>query len=126
MPVRWTLHDPLTDETITFPCNPREGGLPALEKKATATASTQGNPVVWQGRDVVPTVDFSGVIISEEHLTFMIAWYETERILVLTDHLGRVSRVWLTKFVPVPRNRHNNPWSATYTATYMFFGWGPD
>lgn len=125
MVVRWTLHDPETDETTTFPCNPREGGYPALEKKWSGNASTEGNPVIWQGRDTVPTVDFSGAIQSEEHLMFMTAWHQTERILVLTDHLGRVCRVWLTKFTYTPRNRHTNKWSGTYTATYVFFGWGP-
>lgn len=120
---RWTLYDPELDESFDFPINPREGGDPKRAKTMTGTTSTQGNHVRFQGRDAMPTALINGVILSEEHDKFLNDWYDTPHKVRITNHLGQQFWAVLTELDIVRRNRVNNRWSATFTATYEHYGW---
>lgn len=120
---RWTLYDPETEETLTFPYNPVEGGYPKRAKKIASTTSTQGAHVIFEGREELPTVQFNGVILDDEHRLFLEAWFDLPYKVMVTDHLDRQFWAYLTELDITPRNRTNNPESATFTASYIHFGW---
>lgn len=121
--VRWTLYDPTNDQTITFPYNPREGGLPDRVKKLDGTTTTQGETVVWEGNPGLQYVTISGVILDHAHHEFFDTWFDLDHEVIVTDHLGRRARVYLSELKRTPRNRTNNKWSAQLTAQMLFLGW---
>ena len=125
MPVqRWTLYNPATSQLLTFPRNPVEGALPGYEKNVTTgtTTSPEGQPLIWEGRAKVRTMPFNGNIRDKAHFDFMLAWYRAKVACVVTDDLGNTFTLYLTRFVPTRRNRHNNRWSATYEAEAVVLG----
>lgn len=121
--VRWKLFDPATEVEVDFPINPREGGRPKRTKTMTGSTATQGGHVRFQGRDAMPTATFSGAILTEQHDKFLNDWYDIQNRVRITNHLGQQFWAVLVDLDVVPRNRVNNPWSATYTAIYEHHGW---
>lgn len=125
MPVqRWTLYNPSTGITLTFPRNPIEGVLPEYEKNVDlqTTTSPDGQPLMFQGRDKPRTMPFSGSIRDKEHFDFMLAWYRLSVPVTVTDHLGNTFSLYLVRFAPKPKNRHNNPWAANFDAAAVVLG----
>ena len=119
MVVRWTLFDPITDETYTFPFNPNEGGTPALTKNITykASAALDGTTLMFEGRAEPQRLEFSGVILEEAHLEALTDWFEKRNKIVLTDDLGREFTVYLTEFSASRVRRGTRPYYHTYRAT---------
>lgn len=121
--VRWKLYNPVTDTELDFPINPREGGRAKRTKTIQKSTSTQGNHVTFEGREQMPSAAFSGVILTEAHDKFLNDWYDLATKVRVTNHLGQVWWAYLTELDITPRNRTNNAWSATFTATYDLYEW---
>lgn len=123
---RWRLWDPtLGDESteVAFPINPREGGRPKRSKKISGTTSTQGNHVVFEGRQERPTAPMSGAILTQRHDKFLNDWFDNPHKVRITNHLGQQWWAYLEELEITPRNRTNNQWSATFTAVIGHYGW---
>jgi hypothetical protein len=122
--MRWTLHNPVTSTTITWPLNPREGALPNREKTYTAMGPTSpyGTQIVFQGRDKPITMSFSGGILEKSHYLFFSNWYDVPNEVTVTDELGNVFTMWLTKFQPKRKNRHSHAWAGEYEIEVLVLG----
>lgn len=120
--VRWTISGPMG--TIQFPLNPREGVLPLRQKQYTATTSADpdGAPIIYQGRDEPRTFPFTGTILYESHYDFFVEWYDAEVPCTVVDELGNSFQLWLTKFEPRRKIRHNYPWMADYDCEALVVG----
>lgn len=120
---RWTLYDPVTDTTVSWPLNPAEIALPALEKNVTADASTNGAPIVWQGPNKPTSIDGSNTILAREHFEFFRDWFYKETKVLIVDDLG--NRIWafLTKFKATRSLSHSHPWKAKYDITILIIEW---
>lgn len=125
MPVtRWTLFNPQTGQTVTFPRNPIQGFVPPREKQIDAQTSTNpnGQPLLFEGPQKVRESEFTGNIKDEAHYRFMVAWFDSPAICTVTNHLGQTMLLYLTQFEMKPKNRHNNPWAGDYTASAIWMG----
>lgn len=127
---RWSLYDPSTSETWTFPINPNKMTSPHPAKSSTIFArnvsqvdDSTGISRVFQQRQEPYEWSFSGVIRSQEHYEDFRDWARRVVRLRLTDHFGRV---WSIRFDSVdmdeqkPTFRH--PWRFTYTAKATVYG----
>lgn len=125
MVVRWELYDPDLATTWVFPVNPNTGAAPQFEKSIASktTAANNGKVLFFEGRDAPMTIPFSGVILAEAHYLAMIEWFGKRRQLRLTDELGQVWWVYLTKFSPKRKNRHSHPWAMDYDAECIIVDW---
>lgn len=125
MVVRWTVYDPDLDDTWTFPTNPNAGAQPQYAKKITqqTTLAPDGKVLLFEGRDDAKTITFSGVILTEAHYLKMVEWYGKRRQLQLTDELGQVSWVYLTKFSPKRKHAVSHPWRMDYDAECIVIDW---
>ena len=99
---QWTLTDNSTGSPVvfTFPMNPIEFEHPGRDANIimeTTTGST-GGTIMFQGRDAVPQLSFSGKVTSETFYNDFRAeldkWYD----LVLTDDQGASWNVIVTNY----------------------------
>ena len=98
----WTITDNSTGSPVvfTFPISPNKFTPPGRDAsiKAEATTGSIGGTIIFQGRDKVPTLTFSGTINSETFHDNLIAelnkWYD----LILTDDQGATYNVIFTKY----------------------------
>lgn len=114
---RWKLYDAVDDLEFTFTLNPREGGTPQSRKTVNYqnTAAPGGNTLIYEGRDEVQTLEWSGIILEESHLNQLQSWFEIRRQLLLTDDLGREFWIYITSFTPQRIRTINRPWRHDYT-----------
>lgn len=117
MVVRWTLHDPVLSETWEMQVNPNDGGTPDNGKTVnySNTAAPDGKTLVYEGRDAVQTLDWTGIILTQEHYDTYIYWFAKRRQLLLTDDLGRETWIYLTKLTPKRKRATGIPWKHDYT-----------
>src|SRR4051794_22423958 len=125
MAFRFTIYDPTTDTTSTFPINPVEGALPSYERKVSsaATAAPDGQNLIFEGEPDPQTLPFTGSLLYEEHHTFWRELLTVKHQVLLTDDLGNQWWVIFTKFAPKRKNRHSHPWAATFDAEAMILDW---
>ena len=120
---RWKIYDPETDTELTLPINPRETLGPPREKKIEGNTSTQGAPVIFEGRQPITYLRTTGALLKEAHHGFYEAWFNVPNAVLLTDHLGRKMWVYMTKFAVTFRNRTVHKWSATHETEFLFIRW---
>ncbi len=118
---QWTITDQSTGTAVdwTFPLNPYEFDPPGRDASFTdmATTGSVGSTVVFQGRDKVPTLSFTGTITSATFYSELRAeldkWYD----VVLTDDQGAewnvIFQSYSMKRIKSAKNQHRY----TYTAT---------
>lgn len=125
MVVRWNFTDVWTQETWTFPVNPNEGGTPNIEKDITVQTNTgpHRGGIIQEGRTQVPTIQFSGVILTQEHLEMLEEWYMKRALLELEDDLGRTFRGVFQQFSPSRIRRPYRPWYHEYQASFLVWGY---
>lgn len=125
MVVRWTFEDPNTLESWTVPINPNEGGSPGLQRNIQyqSTCAPDGKVVTFEGRDLPQTLEFSGVILTQEHLDLFVTWFEKRYQLSLTDDLGRQYMIVFDTFTPKRERAHSYPWKHSYTASATIVDW---
>lgn len=132
MPVRkpWRFHDPIGNgtsgpETYILPVNPNEGGSPGFKKTINfqATSAPDGKTLMFEGRDEVQTLEFSGVILTEAQYNAFIYWWKKRHQIHITDDLGRQFWAYITMFDPKRERAHNYPWKHSYTAAATVVDW---
>lgn len=121
---RWQFYNPSTGQNIRFPLNPSEQSLPQREKtvEALTTTSPNGQPLIFEGREKPRTFPLTGVILTQEHYQFMVNWYDTKVACRITDELGNVFWLYLTKFNPKRKNRTNSAWAMDFDAEALVTG----
>lgn len=119
MVVRWTLYDPVLSETWTMQVNPNDGGTPDNAKTVnyTNTAAPDGKALVYEGRDAVQALDWTGIILTQEHYDTYIHWFAKRRQVLLTNDLGIQTWIYLTKFTPKRKRAVQAPWKHEYTVS---------
>ncbi len=117
MVTRWTLFDPVDNETYTFPFNPAEGGTPDYKKtiSSVSTLAPNGGTIFYQGADEPQYLEFSGVVLEQAHHDQFVTWAAKQRILVLTDDLGREFNVVIETYSPKRVRRSTRPYYHTYS-----------
>lgn len=119
--LRWTLHDPVADETWTMPINP-DAASPIGSKGRVLTFAGGGPGGDLRTRVMsgprVRDWSWSGVIRTEAHYAELSRWAKKRNAITVTDHLGRTVTVYLTKFDPTDRRPTAlTPWRLRYTMT---------
>lgn len=101
--VRWQLIDPMTDESYVMPINPDSMG--PLSKKARTLTHGRG-PYGVTSLQQTPkelSFDWGGAIRSQAHYDALLAWASKSNAVIVTDHVGRQFRIFITDFQPTDR-----------------------
>lgn len=127
MPVRvpWRFYDPTVPEEWELQVNPNDGGTPANKKTITYqnTSAPDGLTLMFEGRDEVEQLAFSGVLLHQEQLQLFQTWFKKRHQVRLTDDLGRVFWVYITSFEPKRVRSRSHPWKHQYQATATVLDW---
>jgi hypothetical protein len=125
--VRWlfTNLNLATPVTVEFDVNPREGGSPSRKKIMTteSTLAPGGKVLIFEGAEEVGPLEWSGVILREDHLNMYLEWYALQNQILLTDDLGREQMIYITEFSPQRERSAVHPWKHTYTARASILDW---
>jgi hypothetical protein len=88
----WTITDNSTGSPVvfTFPISPNSFEPPGRQAqiKAEGTTGSAGGTIMFQGRDAVPELSFSGTINSETFHDNLLAEFDKWYDLILTDDQG--------------------------------------
>lgn len=123
MTTRWIFTDDVASETWTVPINPDSMTSPEPPVKnvryARGRVSDQGGDprvVTLLNKPGSRDWEFGGAIRTQAHYDALLAWTEKTNDITITDHLGRVWRVYLTDFVPTDRQPTKQVfWRLRYT-----------
>jgi hypothetical protein len=115
--VKWRLVDTVTGDEMTFEFNPAGGGTPSQERNYSVQRTTTGSMLIYEGADNAQTLQFSGTIISRDHLETFQSWMHNRHVLELIDDLGRHFYVLLQSFQPERVRSALYPWKHTYSMT---------
>lgn len=127
--IRWRFidiyHKGPAPYEYTFHVNPNAGGTPIAEKNLTIaySAGPRVMGIVQEGGWGVPKMAWSGVILAQDHLEALEAWYEQRILIELHDDLGRVMRGVFNKFNPQRIRRSTRAWYHTYEAEFTVTGY---
>jgi hypothetical protein len=125
---RWVLHDPLLNESWTFPVNPNAMTSPHGPRNLTVHATRPALGANTAGRVIEHNMDpydwqFSGFIRTQEHHDELERWSKKVNRLELTDHLGRTWAIRFTSFAPDEQKpRATTPWRFNYEAHALNYG----
>lgn len=117
--VRWTFHDPATDDTYTFWMNPNDGGSPDYKTTLSyvSACAPDGVTVAFQGRDEPQKLEFSGRILVQEHYDAFVTWQRNKNPIEMTDDLGRTFVLTIESFAPKRKKSARYPWKHDFTIT---------
>lgn len=124
MTVKWSFTDywksGATPYQYIWEINPNDGGSPEISKNMTILQSAGPNRLnlVMEGNSTVPTLSFSGVIISQAHYETMELWFDRRVLIQLVDDLGRTFYGVFSKWSPKRSRRASNAWYHTYEAMF--------
>lgn len=123
--VRWTFHDPVTDEDYEFEVNPRETTEPQYEKSLTyenTAGNVGGRTLIYEGRDEPQRLTWKGAILTEaQHLAF-IEWWSKRYQIDITDDLGEEYKAYIVKYQPERKRAVHYPHKREYSAEAVIIG----
>lgn len=125
MVVRWKFDDVWHKGPVpyswTVEINPSDGGSPEVQKSLTVSQNLgpRRGAIVQEGHQGIPTIQFSGSILTQAHYETFEFWFSKRVLLDLTDDLGRIFRGIFSSFQPTRTRRAFNPWYHTYTAEFQ-------
>jgi hypothetical protein len=122
---KWEFYDPVAVETYTFVINPSEGGTPKYEKKIIYedTSAPDGRTLIFEGRDMVQELTFSGTILEEDQHDAYLLWFQKRRQIRLTDDFGRVMWIYIKSYAPDRAFSVSHPWRHKYSITATILSW---
>lgn len=125
MVVKWNFTDLSTAETADFIINPNEGGEIEYARTITETQTVApgGKTILYEGSMAVPKISFSGVILTQAEFDFHTHWFFVGHQVQLTNDLGQVMFVYITRFAPKRQRAQNTPWKMTYTVEATIVDW---
>lgn len=122
--VRWKFTDVYevggAPFTYSFDINPNEASSGMMEKQlnSTANAGPRRGVILQEGRMSAPVLQFSGIILTQQHLEAVELWYAKRVLIDLDDDLGRRFRGAFTSFSPQRPYRSRNFWYHTFSAQF--------
>jgi hypothetical protein len=125
MVTRWVFYDPATLTSETFIINAAEGGTPSYTKTInyTNTAAPDGKTLVFEGRDQVQRIEFSGTLLTQAHFEMLQRWWEKRNQIRLTDDLARQFWIVIESFEPKRVRSAVNPWKHEYNIKATIVDW---
>lgn len=125
MVVKWIFEDPVTSEVYTFAVNPKEGGTPPYEKTMSYinTAAPDGRVLAFEGRQKQQESQFTGTILEQSQYDAMLEWFTKRNQIYVSDDLGRVFTIYITKFDAKRIRAQSHPWKHEYTVSYVILDW---
>lgn len=128
MPVRigWVLKDLSQDpdEVYNWQVNPNEFSLPYQKTLSYSnTAAPDGRVLIYEGRDEVQKIQFSGVILEQDQYEDLVYWFNKRHQLQLIDDLGREMFVYITSFSTQRKRSVQYPWRHTYNGEMIILDW---
>jgi hypothetical protein len=121
--VPWIFEDESSSEIYELECNPNEAQMPSIQKTFSTSYSTAGRPIIFQGRDPVKQISFSGQLLTKEQYDALRLWVKKQKQIKITDDLGRVYWVYLKEFNPSRRPALNYPWLHDFSMSGVVVSW---
>lgn len=121
--VPWIFKDVVNDEEYEFAVNPLDTSIPSVEKSVATQYTTAGKAINFEGRSKPQTINFSGTILTEQHLNAMNYWFEKSSQINLSDDLGRKYWIVITNFAPTRQYTPDFPWRHEYSADAIILSW---
>lgn len=116
---RWILYDPVAVETWTMPINPDSvSPIPARKRSLRFARGQRADQRVRTMATPAPIGEFTwaGVIRTEAHYNTLVAWAKKTNAIQVTDHRGKVYRVFINSFDPTDRPpTRRTSWRLRYT-----------
>lgn len=105
MTTRWTLEDPAAVETWVMPINPDSASGFGNARSLTFAGGYRRDQRTrtFQGAPPELTLEWAGVIRTQAHYDELLRWSRKSGATIVTDHLGRQRRVFITEFQPTDR-----------------------
>lgn len=118
--IRWTLFDPNTGETYTFPINPSEGGDLGVKKNLgyQNTVAPDGDPVVYQSQPSPGDTSVKGVFLTIEDRDALKTWANKDTQLRLTNDLGEEMWIFIQTLEITRKRVASRRYKADYTMRY--------
>lgn len=121
---RWVFFDPSNGEQWVFPVNPNKMNSPFPPRNITMAHGTHAGPNRIRAMDMAPSGPaswtFGGVILTRAQHEALTDWASRNRMLRLTDHLGRTFEVVVQNFNPTDRRpTPGRPWRGQYEMTCL-------
>lgn len=114
------LNDP---DIYEFAVNPLEATLPDRVKAINSQGTTHGAHVLFQGRDQVPSITFSGTILHQAQYEKMLEWFNVSKQVMIKDDLGNLNWVYLSSYNPRRTPANGYPWMTEYSAEATILSW---
>lgn len=121
--IPWIFEDVHASQVYYFECNPSEAEMPSIRKTYSTSYSAAGSAVIFQGRDPVREISFSGTILTKEQYDILRFWVQKQKQIKITDDLGRVYWVYLKEFNPTRRPALNYPWLHDFSMSGVVVSW---
>lgn len=116
MTTHWTFTDPITSEVWTVPINPDSMTSPEKPAKALQVARQGLRVATLETKPTSWSWDFSGAIRTQAHHDALADWAGRDHAVLISTHLGRQYRVFITDFEPAePPKPSRLPWRMRYT-----------
>lgn len=120
---RWTIYDPVDGDEYEFEINPNAGGSPSYRKTMTFESTTAGRTVMFEGADEIQQLEWSGVILTQNHYEKYVEWWSKRRQVMLTDDLGRQYWIYIREFTPTRVRSFQHPWKHDYNVIAVILDW---
>lgn len=113
--VKWVLFDPSPGgTTYTFPINPSSWSSPHAPRNVLAEATTEGNPILWEGAIRSHAFTFSGYLDSQTQYDAMEAFRDLNHRHWIVDHRNRAWVCSIDSIEWTPRRVLGKPWAYNY------------
>lgn len=114
--VAFLFHDPEGDlPNYSLVVNPNAGGSPDRRKNIATKATTAGVTILQEAEDEVPTLRWSGVLLTEAQYELFEAWWGLRHPVEVTDDLNRTFTVYFTSLSREREMARSHPWKHSWT-----------
>lgn len=121
--IPWVFQAISDPDLYEFAINPLDVSMPSVQKTFTEQKTASGKSVLFQGRDQVQRMSFSGTILTQLHFEIFEEWFSKEKQVSITDDLGNQFWVYLTSFTPTRNYSARFPWRHEYNAEAIMLSW---
>lgn len=121
--VPWIFQGYDSEDIYEFAINPLECSVPSIQKQISTQNTAAGGLVYFQGQNTVPSMSFSGTILSEAHYTAMKTWSGADKQVAVIDDLGRKYWVYIKNFSPTRQYHPEYPWRHEFSVEAVILDW---
>lgn len=121
--VPWWFRAGDSEDEYEFAVNPITATMPEVTKTFSKQKTSAGANVIFQGRNAVQTLNFSGTILTQEHYEIMKEWVSVEKQILIIDDLDRKFWTYLTSFNPQRMYSPEYPWRHEYSCDGVLLSW---